>query len=99
MEIITNFYQNNYNEYLLNIQNSYINVANNIFNLKMNNDNNLILIIITIFLLYLFITLGISFIKKFIEFNLFLFITVFSMSYFNKKEVVIEETNFWNSFW
>jgi hypothetical protein len=99
MEIITNFYQNNYNEYLLNIQNNFLNLLNNSLNMKINSDNNLMLIIISLISLYLFITLGISFVKKLVEFNVLLFISVFAMNFFNKKEVIVEDTSYWSKFW
>lgn len=99
MEVITHFYKNNYNEYIANIQNNFLNLINNSLNMKINNDNNLMLIVISLISLYLFITLGISFVKKLVEFNVFLFISVFAMNFFNKQENIIKDTSFWSKFW
>ena len=64
-----------------------------------NSNNNLLLLIVSLITLYLFITLGITFIKKIVEFNVLLFISVFIMNFFMYQEpppVIKESEGFWN---
>ena len=99
MEVLNNFYQYDYKTYILEIQNNFLNLINNGLNLKINSNNNLLLLVVSLITLYLLITLGISFIKKIVEFNVLLFISVFIMNFFMYHEpppVIKESEGFWN---
>ena len=101
MEVLNNFYQYDYKTYILEIQNNFLNLINNGLNLKINSNNNLLLLVVSLLALYLFITLGITFIKKIVEFNILLFISVFIMNFFIYQEspqVIKESEGFWNRF-
>lgn len=101
MEVLNNFYQYDYKTYILEIQNNFLNLINNGLNLKINSNNNLLLLVVSLLALYLFITLGITFIKKIVEFNVLLFISVFIMNFFMYQEpppVIKESEGFWNRF-
>ena len=101
MEVLNNFYQYDYKTYILEIQNNFLNLINNGLNLKINSNNNLLLLVVSLLALYLFITLGITFIKKIVEFNILLFISVFIMNFFMYQEpppVIKESEGFWNRF-
>ena len=99
MEVLNNFYQYDYKTYIVEIQNNFLNLINNGLNLKINSNNNLLLLVVSLLALYLFITLGITFIKKIVEFNILLFISVFIMNFFMYQEsppVIKESEGFWN---
>ena len=101
MEVLNNFYQYDYKTYIVEIQNNFLNLINNGLNLKINSNNNLLLLVVSLLALYLFITLGITFIKKIVEFNILLFISVFIMNFFMYQEpppVIKESEGFWNRF-
>lgn len=99
MEVLNNFYQYDYKTYIVEIQNNFLNLINTGLNLKINSNNNLLLLVVSLLALYLFITLGITFIKKIVEFNVLLFISVFIMNFFMYQEptpVIKESEGFWN---
>jgi hypothetical protein len=101
MEVLNNFYQYDYKTYIVEIQNNFLNLINTGLNLKINSNNNILLLVVSLITLYLFITLGIAFIKKIVEFNVLLFISVFTMNFFMyhespPKEVIKEAEGFWN---
>jgi len=61
-------------------------------NIKLSNKDTILLGVIGIFVIIMTVKLGISFIRKIVEFNVLLFISIEFMNYFTKKN----NGNYWD---
>ena len=61
-------------------------------NIKLSNKDAILLGVIGIFVIIMTVKLGISFIRKIVEFNVLLFISIEFMNYFTKKN----NGNYWD---